>query len=115
MTQWPDFADEWLQAWNSHDLDRILSHYSDDIRFRSRKAIPLTGDGLIRGKRALRAYWQRALDNQPDLHFRIDRVYRGHEMLVIAYRNQKDVQAAETLCFGPDGTVIEASACHMDG
>ncbi|MEW5745619.1 MAG: nuclear transport factor 2 family protein [Nitrospirota bacterium] len=22
------FAQEWINAWNSHDLDRILNHYS---------------------------------------------------------------------------------------
>lgn len=22
---------EWIEAWNSHDLDRILSHYSEDF------------------------------------------------------------------------------------
>jgi hypothetical protein len=23
------FATEWMAAWNSHDLDRVLSHYSN--------------------------------------------------------------------------------------
>ena len=26
-------AEEWYAAWNSHDLERILSHYSDDVVF----------------------------------------------------------------------------------
>jgi len=26
-----EFAAEWIAAWNSHDLDRILEHYSDDF------------------------------------------------------------------------------------
>ncbi len=26
------FAQEWIDAWNSHDLDRILSHYADDFQ-----------------------------------------------------------------------------------
>jgi ketosteroid isomerase-like protein len=24
------FAEEWIAAWNAHDLPRILSHYEDD-------------------------------------------------------------------------------------
>lgn len=24
-------ASEWIQAWNSHNLDAILSHYAEDI------------------------------------------------------------------------------------
>ena len=29
------FAEEWAAAWNSHDLDRILTHYADDVVFSS--------------------------------------------------------------------------------
>ncbi|WP_294294153.1 hypothetical protein [uncultured Chryseobacterium sp.] len=25
------FAAAWISAWNSHDLENILSHYSDDL------------------------------------------------------------------------------------
>ena len=25
------FAADWIDAWNSHDLERILGHYSDDF------------------------------------------------------------------------------------
>ncbi len=25
------FAQAWVDSWNSHDLDRIMSHYSDDF------------------------------------------------------------------------------------
>jgi len=29
------FAREWYAAWNAHDLDRILSHYADDVEMAS--------------------------------------------------------------------------------
>jgi len=29
------FAAEWLDAWNAHDLDAILGHFSDDVIFTS--------------------------------------------------------------------------------
>lgn len=106
------FALEWEAAWNSHDLNRILSHYGDAIVFRSHKAMRLVGTGEIRGKDALRAYWARALERQPDLHFIICDVLQGHGMMVITYRNHANILAAETLRFGADGLVIEASACH---
>ena len=107
-----DFATEWQAAWNAHDLPRILSHYAEDVTFRSRRAIPLTGAGEVRGRAALAAYWGAALAAQPDLRFSVQNVYAGHDMLVIAYTNHRGVQAAETLRFGADGLVAEASACH---
>lgn len=30
-----EFAAEWIAAWNSHDLERILSHYAEDFEMAS--------------------------------------------------------------------------------
>ena len=106
------FAVEWEAAWNSHDIDRILSHYSDDIVFRSRKAIPLVGTGEVRGKAKLRSYWTAALKRQPDLKFSVQNVFEGHEMMVISYQNHRGILAAEILYFDRDGFVHHAAACH---
>lgn len=107
------FAIEWEAAWNSHSLDRILAHYSEDVIFRSQKAMRLVGSGELVGKPALRAYWAAALAKQPDLSFVVVDVLHGYGMIVITYRNQHNVLAAETLRFGSDGMVVEASACHV--
>ncbi|WP_195818558.1 nuclear transport factor 2 family protein [Roseobacter sp. MH60115] len=109
------FARAWQAGWNSHDLDRILAHYSYDIVFHSRKAQALMGDGTIRGKEALWAYWAKALEGQPDLIFTVEDVFEGHEMMVITYKNHRGVLAAETLYFGADGLVTQAAACHREG
>lgn len=82
--------------------------------FRSRRAQALTGDGTVRGRAALRAYWAEALRRQPALRFEIRAVYAGHETVVIAYRTHTGVEAAETLRFGEGGLVVEASACHAE-
>jgi ketosteroid isomerase-like protein len=106
------FARSWENGWNSHDLATIMAHYREDIVFRSKKAIPLTGNGELRGHVALRAYWAAALERQPDLHFSVQDVFEGHEMLVISYTNHRGVLAAETLYFDAEGQVFQAAACH---
>ena len=106
------FARAWEDGWNSHDLATILSHYRDDILFRSKKAIPLVGTGEIQGKQALREYWVAALERQPELRFTVQDVFEGHQMLVITYLNNRGVLAAETLYFDDDGLVWQAAACH---
>jgi ketosteroid isomerase-like protein len=106
------FAVEWEQGWNSNDLDRIMRHCHPDIVFRSCKAIPLTGSGELHGSAALRAYWTAALERQPDLKFTVQDVFEGHDMLVISYRNHRDILAAETLYFDESGRVTQAAACH---
>ena len=112
MMDYLAFAREWEEVWNSHDLDRILSHYRADIVFRSRKAAALVGTGEVRGLDALRAYWAAALERQPDLRFEIVDVFEGYEMMVISYRNHRGVLAAETLHFDADCMIYQASGCH---
>jgi ketosteroid isomerase-like protein len=106
------FARSWESGWNSHDLDTIMAHYREDIVFRSKKAIPLTGRGELQGAFALRAYWAAALERQPDLHFTVQDVFEGHQMIVMSYVNHRNVLATETLYFDDDGKVYQAAACH---
>lgn len=66
-----EFAQEWIAAWNSHDLERILSHYEDGFSMTSPVIIQLTGEasGRLIGKQAVGAYWAKALKLIPNLHF----------------------------------------------
>jgi ketosteroid isomerase-like protein len=102
MVQDPlNFATEWCDAWNSHDLDRLMDHFHDDVVFTSPVAariLPQTG-GVLRGKAALRDYWALGLDLIPDLRFEIERVFGGVSSIVIQYRNQKGVTVSEVLEF----------------
>ncbi len=46
------FTSAWLQAWNAHDLDGVLSHYSDDFEMFSPVIVQVTGnrEGRLRGR-----------------------------------------------------------------
>ena len=98
------FAAEWLHAWNAHDLDRVLSHFHDDVVFTSPVAAAVFPEtqGRLRGKPALRAYWAEGLRRIPDLHFTIEQVFAGVDAIVIRYRNQKGVSVSEVLIFEGD-------------
>jgi hypothetical protein len=57
------FAKAWVEAWNAHDLERVLAHYADDVELvspRARQVVPESG-GVIRGKAAPRAYWTQSM------------------------------------------------------
>ncbi|WP_205685634.1 nuclear transport factor 2 family protein [Flavipsychrobacter stenotrophus] len=58
---------EWVNDWNSHDLDKVMSHYADDIHFTSPFVIKINNDptGVINSKPLLRAYFERALNAYP--------------------------------------------------
>lgn len=79
------FAAEWIEAWNSHDLDRILAHYEDDFEMSSPKIVQLMGEasGKLRGKAAIGAYWRKGLQMLPDLHFELKQILIGADSLTI--------------------------------
>src|SRR5258705_2436409 len=69
------FVAEWMEAWNDHDLERILGHYADDVEYSSPFIAQMAepggpgADGRLVGKAAVRAYFADALGRYPDLHF----------------------------------------------
>lgn len=108
------FSEQWLAAWNSHDVESVLKHFHEDVVFTSPVAaevVPETA-GLVRGKSELRRYWTQALQRIPDLRFVLEGVYQGIDTLVIAYRDQGDKLAGEVLRFNGD-VVIEGHATYL--
>jgi len=105
-------AHAWFDAWNDHDLEAILAHYTDDVEFTSPFAVELTGraDGTLRGIEELRSYFGRALTAFPDLHFSDLRVARGVSSVTLCYRSVRDLEAAETMFFGDDGKIVRVLA-----
>src|SRR5882757_4320046 len=91
------FADRWILAWNSHDLDAIMSHYASEVVLTSPTAANLLNDpsGTVTGKAALRKYFERGLDAYPDLNFELLDVMRGISSVVLYYVNQKATKTAE--------------------
>ncbi|WP_156748560.1 nuclear transport factor 2 family protein [Mycobacterium sp. E3198] len=108
------FAEQWVDAWNAHDVESILQHFADDVVFTSPVAarlLPETG-GIVRGKPALRDYWTLALQRVPNLRFAVEGVYDGIGTIVVAYRNQDGGLVSEVLRFG-DGLVIEGHGTYL--
>ncbi|MFZ0394553.1 MAG: nuclear transport factor 2 family protein [Terracidiphilus sp.] len=106
------FTQEWIDSWNSHDLDRILAHYADDVALSSPVALQrLGGDGVVRGKPALCDYFTRGLQAIPDLRFDLIEVLWGTETIVVLYRNNhRGTKSAEVMQLNAAGNVIRVWA-----
>jgi hypothetical protein len=77
-----------------------------DVVFTSPVAVRIFGgDGVIRGKEALRRYWSEGIRLVPDLHFEVLAVYVGISTLVINYRNQAGGVVSEVLTF--EGSLVK--------
>jgi ketosteroid isomerase-like protein len=110
------FAEEWYAAWNSHDLEAILSHYADEIEFASPFVVAVYHDpsGTIHGKEGLRAYFARALERFPDLRFEPLDVLAGVDSVTLSYVSVEGRRAAEVMTLGPDGRVVRVLAHYRD-
>lgn len=107
-----EFACEWIEAWNSHDLDAILSHYEDNVVLTSPVAATLLNlpSGTVEGKIALRDYFKRGLEAYPNLKFELLDVMRGLRSLVICYKNQKGTRTAEFMDLAANGKIVRVVA-----
>ncbi len=106
------FAAEWIESWNSHDLDRILSHYADDIEVTTPMIKTAMGidSGTLRGKALVRQYWEAALKRVPDLHFELIECTQSIDSLAIYYQSVMAKKAIEVMFFDPEGKVTKVIA-----
>ena len=110
---WADkFAREWVDSWNAHDLEKVLAHYTWDVEMSSPFIVALTGEtsGTLKGKAQVAAYWRRALERIPDLHFELYQVFVCVNSITIYYRAVLGKFATEVLYFNPDGKAYKALA-----
>jgi ketosteroid isomerase-like protein len=106
------FGQEWVTSWNSHDLERILSHYADDFQMTSPFIATMMNEstGTLKGKEKVRAYWAQALKRLPDLHFDLIEVLASVDSITIYYHAVLGKRAAEVLFFDDNGKVRRAVA-----
>jgi len=105
------FAREWIDAWNGHDLDRILSHYDDMLEMSSPLIVQIAREpsGTLKGKDAVGAYWAKALQLIPGLRFELVTTLVGVNSITLYYRGHRGL-AAEVFHFGHDRKVVRAYA-----
>jgi ketosteroid isomerase-like protein len=113
------FVAEWMAAWNSHDVERILEHYADDVEYFSPFIAAMAqpdgpgADGRLVGKDAVRAYFAAALDKYSELHFDPPmHVAAGAGSVSFVYESVNGLTAVESLVFAPGSRVVARAHCH---
>lgn len=109
-----DFATDWIDSWNKHDLVRILSHYADDFEMSSPVIIKIADEpsGTLKGKEAVGAYWAKALQLIPDLHFELVTTLVGVNSITLYYNGVRG-PSAEVFHFNREGKVSRAYAHYL--
>ena len=80
-------ARAWLEAFNAHDVARLVALYTDDCTHTSpkiRALYPETG-GKLKGKVALTTWWEGALKRLPTLRYEPLGITATDERVIIEY------------------------------
>jgi ketosteroid isomerase-like protein len=106
---------DWIAAWNSHDLERVLALYAEDFEMTSDKiqALGFDASGTLRGKDRVRAYWSKALQMITNLHFELIDTYVSPDSVVVFYQNERGSKICEYLRLDADGKIRQGSANHL--
>ncbi|WP_293871109.1 nuclear transport factor 2 family protein [Flavobacterium sp.] len=110
------FAKEWIESWNSHNLEEILSHYAEDIEITT-PMIKLAIGGetdTLKGKENVSNYWRKALKNIPDLHFELYDVTFCVNSIALYYKSVMNKKAIEVMFFDESGKVNKMFAHYTD-
>ncbi len=110
-------AQKWFAAFNEHNLEKLLSLYDDQAEHYSPKLKvrhPETR-GLIKGKDALRAWWQDAFDQLPSLRYEVIRLTPYEDRVFMEYilhvNGEDDLLVGEMLEIS-NGRIVKSSVFH---
>ena len=94
---------KWFAAFNTQDLEKLLELYDDNAEHFSPKLKirkPET-NGLIKGKMALREWWQDAFDRLPTLNYEVLKLTADNEQVFMEYvrhvKGEEDLRVGEVL------------------
>lgn len=110
-------AFRWFEAFNTKQLDKLLSLYDDEAEHFSPKLKirqPET-NGLVVGKEAMRAWWKDAFDRLPTLHYKVTSLTANGDRVFMEYIRQvegeEDMSVAEVLEVR-EGKIIASRVYH---
>ena len=110
-----EFAEKWIAAFNSNDLDCIFELYEDDFTMTSPFITERMGfeSGILVGKQNVRPYWEKSLAIDPPLIFSLIDVFVGVSSIVVHYENVGRKMVCESFTFSNSGKV--SSGCSQHG
>lgn len=108
------FSLEWIQAWNNKDINKIMSHYTEDFEMTSPVITSLTNEasGTIKGKEAVKEYWSKAIKANLNLHFILVNVFIGVNSIVINYKSHRGL-SSEVFYFNANNKVNRVYAHYI--
>lgn len=109
-------AKEWIEAWNSHNLERILSYYSQNVVFEAEtvKVRWKKADGKLHGIAELRKHFALGLELAPHLKFQLEQVFLAPSGYAILYRRENGNRVIDTIINDDGGDAVKVIAYYVN-
>lgn len=101
------FAKEWIASWNSHNIEKIMAHYSDHVLFTCpfiEKYMGIVGD-TITNKAELKEYFIKGLKAFPDLKFELQMIRGNADDITLYYKSVNNMMAIEYMKLNKQGKI----------
>lgn len=110
------YAEAWIEAWNSHEIERIMSFYADSICHITPKLTMLFGSAshAIKDKDELRDFFSATLKRSPELHFTLGDVFAGAESIVLCFDSTTGIYVAVVLILDGDKKITQYMAHYRN-
>jgi hypothetical protein len=108
-------AEDWIEAWNAKDLDRIMGHYAVDIEFVANTVVRRwqKPDGKLRGLAELRDHFGLGLKLVPELHFEMESVFFAPSGYAVLYRRENGNRVLDVVELNSEGKARRVTAYYQ--
>ena len=102
-------AKDWIMAWNSGNLKKILDHYTDDVILYSNAAKRRwnAADGKLMGKGAIENHFRKAFEEVPGMRLEFVKLLTGTEGVLLIYKRETGLMTADLVLFDHNGKIKE--------
>jgi len=105
----------WVEAFNAHDVPRLVGLYAPTARHVSPKLRARGGEGAIVGHAALTAWWTDAVQRLPSLRYELTSVTADGQRVFIEYVRHVDGEspmAVAEVFDVEDGKIVHSRVYH---
>jgi len=108
-------AEDWIEAWNARDLERIMQHYAADVEFEANTVVRRwqRPDGKLRGLNELREHFRLGLELVPEIYFEIEDVFSAPSGYAVLYRRENGNRVLDVVELDGDGKARRVKAFYV--
>ena len=107
-------AQHWVEAWNSHDIEAIMSHYAPDVEFQASTVVTRwsRADGRLHGSAELREQFMRGLALVPNLRFELEEILLSPDGYAVLYRRENGNRVIDSVELDAEGRAVRVTAYY---